>query len=158
VTTKVRPSEGLLKGQQIMPTNPSELQSQATTSDPSVSRRSLWIGRILTGLAAAFMLMDAVMKLFKPPFVVKSTVELGFPESTIVGIGVALLICTILYIIPRTAVFGAVLVTGYLGGAVAANVRAETAPFNIFFPIVIACIVWTGLWLRNPRLRLVLSR
>jgi hypothetical protein len=101
--------------------------------------------------------MDAVMKLAKPRFVVEATVHLGFPESSIVGIGVALLICTVLYLIPRTANFGAVLLTGFLGGAVAANVRAETGWFNSLFPIIFACIAWAGLYLRDGRLRGVLG-
>jgi hypothetical protein len=92
------------------------------------------------------------MKLFKPPFVVQATLRLGYPESTIIGIGLVLLVCTLLYLIPRTSVLGAVLLTGYLGGAVATNVRAEQPLFNIVFPIVFATIAWAGLWLREPRL------
>src|ERR1700676_1216230 len=97
------------------------MRSIIQTAPASKSR--LWAGRILTALAAAFLLFDGVMKLVKPPVVVKATVELGYPESTIVGIGVVLLVCTILYLIPRTSILGAVLLTGYLGGAVASNVR-----------------------------------
>src|SRR5581483_12467643 len=74
--------------------------------------------------------MDGAMKLAKPAFVVQATVQLGYPESTIVGIGLTLLVCTLLYLIPRTAVLGAVLLTGYLGGAVASNVRAAMPLFN----------------------------
>src|SRR5580700_3567871 len=91
----------------------------------SISKSRLWTGRALKTLAILFLLMDGTMKLFKPPFVVQATLQLGYPESTIVGIGVTLLFCTLLCIIPRTAVFGAILLTGYLGGAVASNVRAE---------------------------------
>lgn len=118
-----------------------------------VSKRSLWTGRILSGLAVAFLTMDGGMKLFKPPVVVQATVQLGYPESTIVGIGITLLACTLLYIIPRTSGLGAILLTAYLGGAVASNVRAATPFFNIVFPVLFAILLWSGLWLRNQRLR-----
>src|SRR6266516_2925899 len=85
------------------------------------SKTRLWAGRILSALPTLFLLVDGGMKLFKPPVVVQSTLELGYPESAIVGIGVVLLACTILYMIPRTATLGAILLTGYLGGAVATH-------------------------------------
>jgi len=100
------------------------------------------------------MLMDAAMKIARPPTVVKGTVELGFPESTLTWMAVALLASTILYAIPRTAVLGAILLTGYLGGAVAANVRVGHPFFaESLSPVYFAIIVWAGLGLRNPRLR-----
>ena len=126
------------------------------SEDVSVSKGRIWAGRIISGLAVAFCLMDGGMKLFKPPFVVESTVQLGYPESTIVGIGLALLISTLLYAIPRTSVLGAILLTGYLGGAVASNVRAATPMFNLAFPIIFGVLVWAGLVLRNKRLESVL--
>ena len=118
-----------------------------------MSKAGLWAGRILSGLVTAFLVMDGVMKLAKPAFVVRATVELGYPETTIVGIGITLLVCTLLYVIPRTAVLGAVLLTGYLGGAVASNVRAVMPLFNIVFPIVFGALMWSGLWLRDSRVR-----
>jgi hypothetical protein len=123
----------------------------------SISKKRLWAGRVLSGLAGLFSLMDGGMKLFKPHVVVESTLQLGYPESAIVGIGLALLACTILYLIPRTAILGAVLLTGYLGGAVATYVRVSGPLFNILFPVVFACVVWGGLYLRDQRLRSVLS-
>lgn len=117
-----------------------------------LSEKRLWTGRILTGLSGAFFIFDAVMKLFKPPFVVQATLQLGYPESAIVGIGVALLASTLLYLLPRTSILGAVLLTGYLGGAVASNVRAQQPLFNVVFPVIFACIAWGGLWLRDARL------
>lgn len=120
------------------------------------SNARLWAGRVLTGLPALFMLFDGTMKLFKPPVVVQATLELGYPVSAIVGIGTALLICTILYLIPRTSALGAVLLTGYLGGAVATNVRVSAPLFNIVFPIIMASMLWGGLLLRNPNLRRML--
>jgi len=122
------------------------------TSTTTVGTKSLWAGRILSTLAVLFFLMDSIMKLWKPVFVVQATEKLGFPESTIVGIGLALLIPTLLYILPRTSVLGAVLITGYLGGAVATQVRLEDWA-NVPFPIVFAAIAWLGLWLRDARLR-----
>ena len=122
-----------------------------------LSRKRLWTGRVLTGLSGAFLIFDASMKLFKPPVVVEATVHLGYPESTIVGIGVVLLACTLLYLIRRTSILGAVLLTGYLGGAVATNVRAEQPVFNTVFPVIFACIAWSGLWLRDRRLEQMLT-
>jgi len=121
----------------------------------TVSKQSLWTGRILSTLAVLFFLMDSIMKLAKPVFVVAATVKLGFPESTIVGIGLALLLSTLLYVLPRTSVLGAVLITGYLGGAVATQVRVEDWG-NVPFPIVFAAIAWLGLWMRDARLRQLL--
>ena len=121
--------------------------------EPGVTTKAIWTGRILSLLAILFFLMDGAMKLFKPPFVVEATAKLGYAESTIVGIGLALIFCTVLYVIPRTSVLGAVLLTGYLGGAVASNVRAGTGWFNTLFPFFFAVVMWGGLWLRNARLR-----
>jgi len=111
----------------------------------------------MSALAALFLFMDGGMKLFKPPVVIQATEQLGYPESTIVGIGIALLASTFLYVIPRTSLFGAILLTGYLDGAVASNVRVATPLFNILFPVVFAALVWGGLWLRDRRLRQLLK-
>ncbi|HXE62906.1 MAG TPA: DoxX family protein [Bryobacteraceae bacterium] len=122
-----------------------------------ISRKSrLWTGRVLSALAILFMALDGGMKLFKPPFVVQATIQLGYPESAIVGIGTALLISTVLYAMPRTAIFGAILLTAYLGGAVASGVRIGAPMFNIVFPVVFGIIVWASLVMRNPRLERVL--
>ncbi|MBV8588229.1 MAG: DoxX family protein [Verrucomicrobia bacterium] len=122
--------------------------------ESSSSRGGIWTGRLLTILSTLFFLMDAVMKLMKPAFVVEATVKLGYQESAIQGLGVVLLVCTILYAIPVTSVFGAMLLTGYLGGAVATNVRAGTPLFsNVLFPVYFAIILWGGLYLREKRLR-----
>jgi hypothetical protein len=120
-----------------------------------VSKANLWAGRIVSGLVAVFLLLDGGMKLAKPAFVVEATVRLGYPESTIVPIGVVLIVCTVLYLIPRTAVLGAILLTAYLGGAVATQVRAGEPVFSIVFAIVFGVLVWLGLYLRNPTLRLL---
>jgi hypothetical protein len=123
----------------------------------SIFGKQVWTGRILSGIVSAFFLLDGGMKLFKPAFVVKATVELGYPESTIFGIGIALVLSTLLYLTPRAAFFGAILLTGYLGGAVATNVRVSAPLFNILFPIVFAGLAWLGLYLRDSRMRLILS-
>ena len=123
----------------------------------SISKKRVWTGRILSGLAALFLLMDGCMKLVKARVVVETTVQLGYPESAIVGIGIVLLACTILYLIPRTAILGAVLLTGYLGGAVATHVRVRAPLFNILFPVIFGCIVWGGLYLRDRRLQMLVA-
>jgi hypothetical protein len=121
-----------------------------------ISRARLWSGRALSSLAILFLAMDGGMKLFRPPFVVQATLQLGYPESAIVGIGAALLISTLLYALPRTAIFGALLLTGYLGGAIASGVRIGAPMFNLVLPAVFAAIVWAALAMRNPRLEKVL--
>ena len=89
----------------------------------SVSKAARWTGWVLSMLPALFLFVDGAMKLVKPAAVVDATVQLGYPESVILPLGVVLLVCTVLYLIPRTAVLGAILLTGYLGGAVATHVR-----------------------------------
>lgn len=121
----------------------------------AVPKGTRWAGRIISGLPALFLLVDGAMKLVKPAPVVEATVRLGYPESTIVPIGVVLIVCTIIYLIPRTAVLGAILLTAYLGGAVATHVRAGEPVFSIVFAIVFGVLLWLGLYLRNPTLRLL---
>jgi len=98
------------------------------------------------------------MKLVKPQVVVERTVNLGYAESVILPLGIVLLVCTILYLIPQTAVLGAVLLTGYLGGAVATQVRAERELFAILFPVALGTLLWGGLVLRDDRLRTLIPR
>jgi hypothetical protein len=113
----------------------------------------LWTGRILSVLSGLFLLFDGAMKLVKPASVVEATSRLGFPESALTGTGLALLACTILYLIPRTAVLGAILLTGYLGGAVAIQTRAGSSAFETLFPGIFGALVWGGLFLQDERLR-----
>jgi hypothetical protein len=113
----------------------------------------VWTGRVLTALGALFMLLDGVMKLVKPAPVVEATVRLGYPEDVILGLGIVLLACTVLYLIPRTSVLGAILLTGYLGGAVATHVRVWEGLFPVFFPVIFGAVLWGGLVLRDARLR-----
>lgn len=121
--------------------------------EQTVSKKSLWIGRIVSGLPALFLLVDGAMKLVKPAVVVDATTKLGYSESVIIPIGVVLIVCTILYLIPTTAVLGAILLTGYLGGAVATHVRAAEGVFPIVFPIIFGALLWLGLYLNDTRLR-----
>jgi hypothetical protein len=124
-----------------------------------VSRRAALTGRILSGLAVAFLAMDATMKLFSVPAAVQGTAQLGYPTSVLFGIGVVQAICLALYLIPRTAVLGAVLWTGYLGGAIATHVRVGSPLFtHVLFPIYVAAFLWGGLWLRDRRVRAMLSK
>jgi DoxX-like family len=98
--------------------------------------------------------MDGAMKLFKPAVVLEATVKLGWPESVIVSLGVILLTSVVLYLIPPTSFLGAILLTGYLGGAVATQVRVGAPLFtNVLFPIYLGVMLWLGLYLRNGRLR-----
>ncbi len=124
----------------------------------AISTKRIWSGRVLSTLPSLFFLMDGGMKLFKPQFVVDATVKMGYPESVIVGLGVVLLTCTLLYVIPRTAILGAALLTGYLGGAVATHLRVGDPWFVVIFPVLFGCFVWGGLYLRDRRLRGVLGR
>jgi len=120
--------------------------------------KALWAGRFLSGFAVLFLLMDAGMKVFKAAPAVEGTVQLGYPESALVGIGLVLLACLAVYVFPRTAVLGAVLLTGYLGGAVATHVRVGSPLFShTLFPIYVALMIWGGLWLRDRRVRGLLA-
>lgn len=128
--------------------------SQLDAETAPISKGTLWTGRIMSTLPALFLLMDGVGKLVKPAPVVEGTVQLGYPESVLLGLGIVLLACTILYVIPRTAVLGAILLTGYLGGAVATHVRVGSPLFtHILFPVYVAVLIWGGLYLRDERLR-----
>lgn len=126
---------------------------QQETQTAFVSKTSLWAGRIVSALPALFLLMDGIMKLFKPAIVVEATVKLGYSESVIVPLAIVLTACTVLYVIPRTAVLGAILLTGYLGGAVATHVRMGEGAFPVSFPIIMGVLLWGGLWLRDDRIR-----
>ncbi|MEP6534173.1 MAG: DoxX family protein [Bryobacteraceae bacterium] len=121
--------------------------------------KMVWAGRVLSGLAVLFLLMDSVMKLANARVAVEGTKELGFPESAVFVIGAVLLICTVLYMIPRTSSIGAILLTGYLGGAVATQLRVGNPLFShILFPVYFGIIVWAGLYLRDSRLRTFISQ
>jgi hypothetical protein len=123
----------------------------ATTAGQS-SGKMMWPGRALTVLTALFMLLDGVMKIVKPPQVLEATARLAYPAPALSGIGILLIVCTLVYLTPRTAMVGAILLTGYLGGAVASNVRAGSGWFETLFPALFAVLIWGGLALRNRQL------
>ena len=118
------------------------------------SGRALWTGRLLSGLAVAFLIFDSVGKLLVLAPVIDGTKELGYAPDIVFSLGVTLLSCVVAYVIPRTSVLGAVLLTGYLGGAVATHVRVGNPLFtHILFPTYVAALLWGGLVLRDARLR-----
>ena len=128
--------------------------SSESIAIPATTTKRPWAGYFISALPALFLLMDAMGKFFKPEAVVTGTTDLGYHESVIFPLGVLLLICTVLYIIPRTSVLGAILLTGYLGGAVATHVRIANPLFtHQLFPVYLGALLWLGLYLRDARLR-----
>jgi hypothetical protein len=120
----------------------------------TASRGRLWTGRILTGLSVAFLLLDGAMKLGPAAPVLEAMDKLGYPGGLARGIGLLLLACVGLYANPRTSFLGAVLLTGYLGGAVATHVRVGDPLFShTLFPVYVGAMIWGGLFLRDGRLR-----
>ncbi len=127
---------------------------QSSTQTASAPKKQLWAARIFTALPVLFLLVDGVMKLFSPAPVVEGMIRLGYPLSLTATIGVILLICVVVYTIPRTSVLGALLLTGYLGGAVASQLRVGEPLFShVLFPVYLAVLIWGGLYLREERLR-----
>ena len=129
--------------------------TDATAVAPAASPKwMMWTGYVLTGLVVAFMLMDATMKLMQLPIVAETGSLLGWAPDTALPLGVMLLVCTILYAVPQTSLLGAVLLTGYLGGAVATHVRVGSPLFShVLFGVYLGLMTWGGLWLRDSRLR-----
>ncbi|KPM47780.1 DoxX family protein [Jiulongibacter sediminis] len=121
----------------------------------NISKTRLWISRIMSGFVVLFLTFDIVMKFMKPEEVITTTVnELGYQEHHIATMGILLLISTILYVIPKTSILGAVLLTGYLGGAIATHLRVDNPLFShLLFPVYFGILLWGGLWLRNEKLR-----
>ena len=117
-------------------------------------RAALWTGRVLSAWAVLFLTFDAGIKLLKLAPAIQGTVQLGYPESVVFGLGMLELVCLTLYLVPRTAVLGAVLWTGYLGGAIASHVRVQHPLFShVLFPVYVALLLWGGLCLRKPSVR-----
>ena len=137
------------------------MYAQATVEGQGASpgfaaRSARWTGRVISALVVAFLLFDGGIKAMMLEPAVEGSVRLGYPEGTVFGIGLALLVSTVLYAVPRTAFFGAILLTGYLGGAVATQVRVEDPWF--LFPGFFGVLVWGGLFLRNERVRALVLR
>ncbi len=132
---------------------------QATVPTSSVSKGALWTSRVLTALMFLFLAFDGISKLMKPipQPVVDACTHLGVPLWNVPVIGGVLLFCLVLYIIPQTAVLGAILLTGYLGGAVATNLRVGDPLFgHVLFPVYFGAVIWLSVYLREERLRSVL--
>lgn len=123
---------------------------QATAKTVPATKTATWAGYILTTLIVLFMLMDATMHIAKPSYVVASFIKLGFPVSLSLTIAIVALLGTVLYAIPRTSILGAILLTGYLGGATAIQVRIDG---SYWFSIVFGILVWLALYLRDEKLR-----
>jgi hypothetical protein len=135
--------------------NRSAVMEQPSSKVNAGSKGIVWTGRVLAILSILFLLFDAFEKFAKPPQVTEAFARLGLPISTSISIGVLLLVSTLLYAIPRTDVLGAVLLTGYLGGAVAIQMRAGSSTFETIFPVLFGIIVWAGIYLRACGLRRV---
>lgn len=123
---------------------------QSNVETAPVSKKMLWAGYIMSGLPVLMLLMSAVMKFVKPAPVVEGFGHLGFPEHLAFPLGILEITSTVVYLIPRTSVLGAILLTGYLGGATVTHLRVGD-PF--FAPVILGVLVWGGLYLRDPRLR-----
>ena len=128
------------------------------TTHHSGSRRALWTGRVISGLAVAFLVFDSIGKLLEVQPVIEGTKRLGYSPDLVFGLGVTLISCVLAYLVPWTSVLGAVLLTGYLGGAVATHVRVGNPLLtHVLFPTYIAALLWGGLMLRDARLRALLT-
>ena len=117
------------------------------------SKRQVWIGRALSALVILFMVFDGVIHIAKPDVVVQAFAQLGYPERYSVAIGVIEIACVVLALVPRTAAIGALLLTGYFGGAIATQLRIGAPTFNLVFPAILAALLWGGLALRDMRVR-----
>ncbi|MCC7419656.1 MAG: DoxX family protein [Planctomycetaceae bacterium] len=129
------------------------MSTDASAAVTAPSKAALWTGRILSGLIGTMMLLDGVMKIVKPKEVVEQTVKMGYAEGVILPLGVVLTISAVLHLIPQTAVIGAILLTGYLGGAVDAHVRNGDPAWQMALPALFGVLIWIGLVLRDRRLR-----
>ncbi len=117
-------------------------------------RKALWAGRVVSALPVLMMMLSGCLKLAGGPEMAKNWASFGYPPGTLVPIGVTEIACALVYAIPGTSVLGAVLVTGYLGGAVATHVRVSQVTW--FAPALLGTVAWLGLYLRDPRLRALL--
>src|ERR1700730_17715129 len=130
---------------------------EITTQTAPVSKAQIWAGRIISALPILFLLFDGVIHLTRIAPVVDSLNQLGYPIGLALGLGIIELVCVVLYVVPPTSVLGAILLTGYLGGAVASNLRIGAPLFsNALFPVYVGVLLWAWLYLRSNRLRALL--
>lgn len=142
------------EGFEMETSNPIIEKKGKTTAAAGLSRGRLWTARIMAGIVFLFMLFDGIGKIAKPAQVVESTLALGFGERHLIVMGVLGLICTVLYALPRTRFTGALLLTGYLGGAISAHLRVDNPLWShALFPVYIAVLAWGAVWLIDGRLR-----
>jgi hypothetical protein len=129
----------------------------AEAASTGVSKKALWAGRTISTVIVLLLVLDGVMKFFKPKPVVDAFAHLGIPIELDFAIGTLLLPCTLLYAVPATSILGAILLTGYLGGAVMSHLRAGDPLFtHVLFPTYLGSLIWLGLYLRDPRLRVLI--
>ena len=127
---------------------------QSPSQAVRVSKTSLWAGRIVSGLVVLFMVFDGAIKVLRLPTAIEGTLSLGYPVSIVFPLGIIVMVCILLYVIPQSSVLGAILLTAYLGGAVATHVRVGNPLFShVLFPTYIGVLAWLGLFLRDERLR-----
>jgi hypothetical protein len=122
---------------------------QAATQMGPVSKTSLWVGRSIGAVCVLLMLFDGVTKVMKSTYVIEAQAQLGYPPSLTVVIGILAIVCTVLYLVPRTAFLGAILLTGFLGGATASQVRIGG---SVVFPVMFGVLIWLALYLTDNRL------
>jgi hypothetical protein len=141
----------------LLASAPAYASPDAPADAAPISRRARIAGRVLSGLAVLFLTFDASIKFFVTPEAVEATRQLGWQPHHFPIIGTLAVVCLLFYLVPRTAVLGAVLWTGYLGGAIATHVRVDNPLFShVLFPIYVAAFIWGGLYLRDPRVRALL--
>ena len=127
---------------------------QTNVPTAAISNTAIWAGRIISAVVILFLLADGGMKLIPLDIVVEATGQLGYPVSIARTLGILTLVCTILYAIPQTSVLGAILLTGYLGGAIASHLRIDSPLFShVLFGVYLGLMIWGGLYLRDGRLR-----
>lgn len=128
------------------------MHSTAAQAAPAC-KKMIWTGRIISTLMVLFLLFDGITKVMKERHTMAAAIQLGFSANQIVAIGVVLLVCTVLYVIPRSSILGAILLTGYLGGATVTNLHAGNPLFETLFPVAFGILVWLGIFLRDASLR-----
>jgi hypothetical protein len=132
---------------------------QALTLSTPLSPKTIWATRIVRALPVLFLIFDGGIKVLRLAPAVESTVQLGYPAGVVFGLGLVELVCLALYVVPRTSFLGALLLTGFLGGAVATHVRMGSPVFSLVFPLIVGALLWGGLFLRDARVRsLLLAR
>jgi hypothetical protein len=130
---------------------------QTTLQPIRTSTLTLWTGRTLSALAILFLAFDGVIKILQLAPAVEATTQLGYPANFVFGLGALELLCLALYLFPRTSALGAILLTGYFGGAIATQLSNGSALFSLVFPIILGLFVWGGLFLRDKKLRALMS-